>query len=123
MNERDIFIAALHEKDPATRAAFLDKVCGDDRALRKQVEQWLREGEQLGGFPDRPGEPQPGTGPVPRPPTEPAPAPREGPGSVIGPYKLIQEIGEGGMGTVYMAQQTEPVKRLVALKLIKPGMD
>src|SRR5262249_28818861 len=45
------------------------------------------------------------------------------PGAVIGHYKLIQEIGEGGMGTVYMAQQTEPVKRLVALKLIKPGMD
>jgi WD40 repeat protein/serine/threonine protein kinase len=48
---------------------------------------------------------------------------REGPGNVIGPYKLIEEIGEGGMGTVYMARQTEPVKRLVALKVIKPGMD
>ena len=45
------------------------------------------------------------------------------PGTVIGPYKLLQEIGEGGMGTVWMAQQTEPVKRLVAVKLIKPGMD
>src|SRR5262249_23455968 len=47
----------------------------------------------------------------------------EGPGSVIGPYKLIQQIGEGGMGTVWMAQQAEPVKRLVALKLIQAGMD
>src|SRR5262249_40800404 len=47
----------------------------------------------------------------------------EGPSTVIGPYKLIQEIGEGGMGTVYLAQQTAPVKRLVALKVIKPGMD
>src|SRR5262245_59755155 len=44
-------------------------------------------------------------------------------GTVIGPYKLIEQIGEGGMGTVWMAQQTEPVKRLVALKVIKPGMD
>jgi serine/threonine protein kinase len=123
MNERDIFIAALHENDPATRAAFLDKVCGDDRTLRKQVEQLLREEEQLGSFLERPAEPQPGTGPVTRTPADPAPAPLEGPGSVIGPYKLLQEIGEGGMGTVYMAQQTEPVKRLVALKLIKPGMD
>jgi serine/threonine protein kinase/tetratricopeptide (TPR) repeat protein len=123
MNERDIFIAALHEKDPATRAAFLEKVCGDDRKLRKQVEQLLREEEQLGSFLERPAEPQAGSGPVTRTPTEPAPAPPEAPGSVIGPYKLLQEIGEGGMGTVYMAQQTEPVKRMVALKLIKPGMD
>src|SRR5207237_2232716 len=46
-----------------------------------------------------------------------------GPGAVIGPYKLIEQIGEGGMGTVWMARQTEPVKRLVAVKLIKPGMD
>jgi tetratricopeptide (TPR) repeat protein len=123
MKERDIFIAALHEKDPVARAAFLDKVCADDRTLRKQVEQLLREEEQLGSFLERPAEPQAGSGPVTRTPTEPFPASLEGPGSVIGPYKLIQEIGEGGMGTVYMAQQTEPVKRLVALKLIKPGMD
>src|SRR5205807_4558959 len=47
----------------------------------------------------------------------------EAPGTVIGPYKLIEQIGEGGMGTVWMAQQTEPVKRLVAVKLIKAGMD
>src|SRR5262249_23816280 len=48
---------------------------------------------------------------------------REGPGAVIGPYKLLQQLGEGGMGTVWMAEQTEPVRRKVALKLIKPGMD
>src|SRR5207302_5300136 len=46
-----------------------------------------------------------------------------GPGTIIGPYKLLQQIGEGGMGTVYMAEQTEPVRRMVALKIIKPGMD
>src|SRR5207247_8302740 len=47
----------------------------------------------------------------------------ERPGSTIGPYKLLQQIGEGGMGVVYMAEQTEPVRRKVALKIIKPGMD
>src|SRR5437899_4076736 len=47
----------------------------------------------------------------------------ESPGTVIGPYKLLQQIGEGGMGTVFMAQQTEPVQRMVALKIIKHGMD
>jgi hypothetical protein len=46
----------------------------------------------------------------------------ESPGALIGPYKLLEPIGEGGMGTVWMAQQTEPVKRVVALKVIKPGM-
>jgi serine/threonine protein kinase/Flp pilus assembly protein TadD len=123
MNERDIFIAALHEKDPAARAAFLAKACGDDRALREQVEQLLCEQMELGSFLERPAGPEPDAGPVTRTPTEATSSPLEGPGSVIGPYKLIQEIGEGGMGTVYMAQQTEPVKRLVAMKLIKPGMD
>src|SRR5206468_7695606 len=49
--------------------------------------------------------------------------PTEGPGTVIGPYKLLQQIGEGGMGTVYLAEQTRPVQRKVALKVIKPGMD
>ena len=48
---------------------------------------------------------------------------REGPGTVIGPYKLLQQIGEGGMGTVFMAEQTQPVQRKVAVKVIKPGMD
>src|SRR5262249_57232957 len=47
----------------------------------------------------------------------------EGPGTVIGPYKLLEAIGEGGMGTVFMAEQTLPVRRRVALKVIKPGMD
>ena len=49
--------------------------------------------------------------------------PREQVGTVIGPYKLLQQIGEGGFGVVYMAEQTQPVRRVVALKIIKPGMD
>ena len=56
-------------------------------------------------------------------PTVDAPAPAEGPGTVIGPYKLLEKIGEGGFGIVYMAAQTEPVRRKVALKILKPGMD
>ena len=55
-------------------------------------------------------------------PFEPRPI-LEGPGSRIGPYRLLQEIGEGGMGVVYMAEQEKPVRRRVALKIIKPGMD
>src|SRR5262249_35236013 len=51
------------------------------------------------------------------------PTATEAPGAIIGPYKLIEEIGEGGMGSVWMAQQTQPVKRAVAVKLIKSGMD
>src|SRR5262249_5738486 len=54
---------------------------------------------------------------------EPDPATPEGPGAAIGPYKLLQELGEGGMGTVFLAEQSQPVRRMVALKIIKPGMD
>jgi serine/threonine protein kinase/Flp pilus assembly protein TadD len=124
MSEREIFIAALHQRDPAERAAFLDRACGTDQALRDRVEALLREQEQLGSFLEQPAQGVERTGPFTPPPGhETTAAPAEGPGTVIGPYKLVQEIGEGGMGTVYMAQQSEPVKRLVALKLIKPGMD
>src|SRR6516162_4649469 len=56
------------------------------------------------------------------PPYVPPPM-RDGPGTVIGPYKLLQQLGEGGMGVVFMAEQTEPVRRRVALKVIKPGLD
>src|SRR5262249_41103546 len=52
-----------------------------------------------------------------------APAPTESSGVRIGPYKLLEQIAEGGMGTVWMAEQTEPLRRMVALKIIKPGMD
>src|SRR5262249_30831137 len=68
----------------------------------------------------------PGTHPVTATATADRPGPRpitEGPGTRIGPYKLLQKIGEGGMGVVYMAEQEHPVKRRVALKIIKPGMD
>jgi serine/threonine protein kinase/tetratricopeptide (TPR) repeat protein len=115
MNERSIFIGALEKDDPAERAAYLDESCKADAAMRQRIDRLLLAHERAGGILDRPPEPQPGTvayRPI-----------AEGPGSVIGPYKLLQQIGEGGFGVVYMAEQSKPVQRRVALKIIKPGMD
>src|SRR5262249_5752097 len=95
-------------------AAFLDQVCAGDPALRVRVERLLQRHGQGGCFLDSPASPLAAT--VDRLPTE-------GPGTVIGPYKLLEQIGEGGMGLVFVAEQQRPVKRRVALKLIKPGMD
>jgi serine/threonine protein kinase/Flp pilus assembly protein TadD len=113
MNEREIFTAALH-KSPEERAAFLDQVCQGDSQLRQQVEALLDEHAKLGSYLESPAVAAVAT--IDDRHTE-------RPGTVIGPYKLLEQIGEGGMGTVWMAQQSEPVKRLVAIKLIKPGMD
>src|SRR5262245_50834210 len=111
-----IFAGAIERPSLGERAAFLDTACGADVELRRRIEALLRAHDEAGGFlGDRPVARDPGA-------TVDQPA-GEGPGSVIGPYKLLEQIGEGGMGAVWMAQQTEPVKRLVALKLIKAGMD
>jgi tetratricopeptide (TPR) repeat protein/serine/threonine protein kinase len=123
MSEREIFVAALHRSNPAERLAFLDGACGDDRELRERVEELLREQEQLGSFLERPAEGLGKTGAFAPPPDESSAAHREGPGTLIGPYKLLQQIGEGGMGTVWMGEQAQPVQRRVALKIIKAGMD
>ncbi len=114
MNERDIFIAALQKTDAAERRGYLDAACGTDVALRQQVESLLQIHEEAGSFLESPAQTSLATTDSPV---------REGPGTVIGPYKLLQQIGEGGMGTVFMAEQTQPVQRKVALKLIKSGMD
>src|SRR5262249_6721170 len=89
--------------------------------LREQVEHLLRLHEGAGSFLEKPAAESAATGTFPDA-GEHAPSP-EAPGACVGPYTLIELIGEGGMGTVWMARQTEPVKRLVALKLIKAGMD
>jgi WD40 repeat protein/serine/threonine protein kinase len=115
MNERSIFAAALDIADPVERAAYLDNACGQQPALRKQLDELLAAQEKLGSFLTRPPSVLEKTAAY-----EPI---REGAGSTIGPYKLLQQIGEGGMGIVYMAEQQEPVRRKVALKIIKPGMD
>src|SRR5206468_11337477 len=83
--------------------------------LRERVESMLREHAELGSFLERPASPPDAT-------TD-RPHVSEGPGTVIGPYKLLEPIGEGGFGVVFMAEQTAPVRRKVALKILKPGMD
>jgi serine/threonine protein kinase/tetratricopeptide (TPR) repeat protein len=115
MTEREIFLAALNQPTAGERAAFLDQACGSDANLRGQIEALLAEHEQLGSYLEAPVAAGQRT-------LDEAPA-TERPGTVIGPYKLLQQIGEGGMGTVFMAEQTQPVQRKVALKIIKPGMD
>jgi serine/threonine protein kinase len=111
-----IFDAAVELADPAQRAAYLDAACGPDAALRAEVEQLLRHDRAAGSFLDRPA-PRDPAATVNEPPLT------EGPGAVIGPYKLLEQIGEGGFGVVFMAEQLQPVHRRVALKVLKPGMD
>src|SRR5262249_46520255 len=120
MTERDLFEAAL-ELPPESRAAFLDGACGSDAALRQRLEALLSKHDQAGSFLEEPVI----TGGFPADPGSKDGGPQpESVGQVLaGRYQLLGVIGEGGMGTVWMAQQTEPVKRQVALKLIKAGMD
>jgi serine/threonine protein kinase len=135
MSEESLFHRAL-EKPPDERDAFLEQACADNAALRQRIEALLQAHDNPGGFLNQPAvnlaataASQPGQvaagespdwsngeAPDPHPPAE-------GPGSRIGPYRLLQQIGEGGMGAVWMAEQTQPVQRRVALKVIKPGMD
>jgi hypothetical protein len=107
----EIFGEARSKSSPADRAAYLTEACGSDSVLRQQVEALLIAYEHAGDFPSQPTVKLAEENPT------------EGPGTVIGRYKLLQLIGEGGFGAVYMAEQKEPVKRRVALKVIKLGMD
>src|SRR5262249_34071836 len=97
------------------RAAYLDRVCAGNPALRASVDGLLRANVGASGFLKGPA---PGLAA-----TLDVPAIREAPGAIIGPYELLQQLGEGGMGVVFMAEQQEPIRRYVALKIIKPGMD
>ena len=110
-----IYFAAL-AKPPAERAAYLDGACAGDPDLRGRVERMLAAQPNLGEFLEAPAAPTPErTGAYLS-----KSAPLEAPGTIIaGKYKLLQQIGEGGMGSVWMADQTEPVKRRVAVKLIR----
>jgi serine/threonine protein kinase len=110
---RSIFLAAI-EESADDRRVFLDGACGDDGELRARVEHLLEAHQALGLIHFHP---------ISGPAANAGGRFSEGPGSVIGPYKLLQAIGEGGMGTVYMAEQERPVRRRFALKIIKPGMD
>src|SRR5262245_33340870 len=115
MTERSIFLAVLEINDPSERDAYLERACAGDPALRVQVEQLLQAHQEPGHFMEHPASVLVAT--VDEPPV------REGPGTVIGPYKLLESLGEGGFGIVFLAEQQEPVRRKVALKVIKPGMD
>ncbi len=107
-----LFAQALNFK-PLERSAFLAGACGNDTELRRRVEELLQAQAEAGEFmPTEPG----GAAAL-------ATSLTEGHGAVIGRYKLLHVIGEGGMGIVYMAEQQEPIKRRVALKIIKLGMD
>src|SRR5213593_4482466 len=122
---RELFVGAL-EKPPAERAAFLDAACGGDQELRRRVEDLLREHQQVGSFLETPALSD--TALLSRAALGPGDTAivatvTEKPGDLIGPYKLLQKIGEGGCGVVYMAEQERPVRRRVALKIIKLGMD
>ncbi|MBC7820053.1 MAG: serine/threonine protein kinase, partial [Planctomycetaceae bacterium] len=110
----EIFVNAIELSSPDERRALLDRECGSDAALREQVEKLLQAHDSANSFLQQPA---PGCEPtiVPEKPAN------DVIGSRVGPYKLLQEIGQGGMGTVFMAEQTAPVKRMVALKVIKPG--
>ena len=109
LSERSIFEVAIEKASPEERAAYLDRACGSDSGLRRQVEALLAAHERLGD--------------IPLSATVDEPAVTERPGTVIGPYKLLEQIGEGGFGVVFMAEQQHPVRRKVALKVLKPGMD
>src|SRR5436309_15123221 len=105
MRDREIFDATLAIADPAERSAYLDAVGASDARLRQHLEGLLAMHQQLGSFLEAPAPALVAT-------VEERPL-TEGPGAVIGPYKLLQQIGEGGMGTVFMAEQTQPVQRKV----------
>jgi serine/threonine protein kinase/tetratricopeptide (TPR) repeat protein len=115
---RDIFLAAI--KLPAAEwGPYLDQACGDDQELRRRLVDLLSAHRDAGSFlsPEAPAFAKTIDCPADKPPVA------EGPGATIGPYKLLEQIGEGGFGVVFMAEQTHPVRRKVALKVLKPGMD
>ncbi len=119
--ERELFLSAL-EHDAAERTAFLDAACGGDNALRQRVDELLAEQEQVGSFLETPAAAT-SLSTIRLTDTALTVSVTEKPGDRIGRYKLLEKIGEGGCGVVYMAEQEEPVRRRVALKVIKLGMD
>ena len=124
--EKAVFVEALEIADPAQRRQFLDQACGADQALREQVEKLLAVSQSAGDFFQdcAPAlEPEPADAAQVLSAAESALEPEIPETKCIGPYKLLQKLGEGGYGVVYMAEQAQPIRRRVALKIIKLGMD
>src|SRR5271170_1061788 len=111
-----IFFVALEKQSTSERAVFLDEVCAGNEELRRRVERMLAAHAGAGSFLESPAAVLAATVDCP-------PEIAQAPGTVVGPYKLLEQIGEGGFGIVFMADQHAPVRRRVALKIIKPGMD
>src|SRR5687767_3109573 len=122
---RELFLHAVGKLPTEEWDGYVAKACSGDTELEQQVRRLLYVHREAGSFLDQPAPALGATGAFPPVPGEEAATelPRECPGTMIGPYKLLQQIGEGGMGTVFMAEQTQPVQRKVALKVIKAGMD
>src|SRR5262249_43528020 len=109
-----IFLAALDLPTPQERAAYVEGACADNPELLQRVRELLHSHEESRGPLD--ALPARLVGTIDEPITE-------RPDTVIGPYKLLEQIGEGGFGIVFMAEQQHPVRRKVAVKVLKPGMD
>jgi WD40 repeat protein/serine/threonine protein kinase len=114
IDEEAVFNSARSRSSPEERLAYLQEACGEDPAALQRILDLLRVYDQEKSFLESPV--------VVLGATVGAPV-AEKPGTVIGPYKLLEQIGEGGFGVVFMAEQTQPVRRKVALKVLKPGMD
>jgi hypothetical protein len=112
---KEVFLNLVKEPPSGQRDEHLQRVCAGDVDVERRVRDLLRAHAEPGSFLDCPAvavESAVSYGPV-----------AEQPGQTVGRYKLLEEIGEGGMGVVYTAEQREPIRRKVALKIIKPGMD
>src|SRR5579883_3484206 len=124
---RELFVAAVGKVPPECWDAFLAEACGDRTELRREVLGLLQAHREAGTFLDQPVAELDAMEAVTFFPVQLASTASisglEGPDTLIGPYKLLEQIGEGGMGLVFVAEQQQPIKRRVALKIIKPGMD
>lgn len=121
MAVQKIFAQAVAIADPNLRRTYIREQCAHDAELLRHVKDLLAAYDEPKAYFDQP------TAQLANPPASAPVAPAEAsqrPGSLVaGRYKLLEQIGEGGMGTVWVAEQSQPVKRKVALKLIKAGMD
>jgi serine/threonine protein kinase len=111
----EIFTEAI-QLPTGERAAFLEQACGEDVGLRRKIEALLKSNDRAGGFLEEPASASVGD-------RRAKMVPGEKPGDQVDRYKLLRQIGEGGWGVVFVAEQQSPVVRLVALKVVKPGMD